>query len=308
MPGIWREHCKWVSFENDTLWSMGRRGSIRVYSWTTLVFITAGLLLASAPIAHCSGSKADSETAKLLKKWDGDDEATLATLFATGRSRERELAEVCHNGDQDLRGEAYSVLLLIGSAETAGCVENLDLEGKPAVLATGDELQTQDFEHIERVLNQTPCQRKQDCKGEDDCPLIDESTSYALALDGSARALTLLKRIAALFKACHGEDLIIGQGSLTVESIQDVRSRTRNLQLDTANFESLLKQSAFFVPEDQQKAVSVALLARNETNSRMLVEVSYRCGMLCGSGYYVVLKKNSAGKWDYALISRAWIS
>jgi hypothetical protein len=78
--------------------------------------------------------------------------------------------------------------------------------------------------------------------------------------------------------------------------------------LDTANFELLLKQSAFFVPEDEQKALSVELLARNETNSRMLVEVSYRCGMLCGSGYYVVLKKNSASTWDYVLICRAWIS
>ena len=80
------------------------------------------------------------------------------------------------------------------------------------------------------------------------------------------------------------------------------------MQLNTANSESLVKQSAFFVPENQQEAVSVELLARNETNSRMLVEVSYRCGPLCGSGYYVVLKKNTAGTWGYVLVSRAWIS
>jgi hypothetical protein len=287
---------------------MGQRGSIHAYSWGTLVFIMAGLLLAAAPIARCSASKADSETVKLLKQWDGDDEATLATLFATGQSRELELAQICHDGDQYLRGEAYVVLLLIGSSETAGCVENLDLEGKPAVLATRDELQMQDFERIERVLTENPCQGKQNCNGEDDCPLIDESTTYALFLNGSARALALLKHMATLSKACRGEDLTPADIALNVDSMNDVASRTRNLQLDTANFESVMKKSAFFVPEDQQKAVSVELLARNETNSRMLVEVSYRCGMLCGSGYYVVLKKNAAGTWDYVLVSRAWIS
>lgn len=287
---------------------MIRTKPTRKYSQAILCCLAIGSLLASVPFSGAAESKADSETLKLLKQWGGDDEATLAILFATGQSRERELAEACHNQDTELRGEAFAVLLLIGSSETAACAANLDLEGKTAVFATGDELQTQDFEHIERVLNENPCHRKQDCKGEDDCPLIDESTSYALALNGSSRALELLKRVAGLFKACHGEDLIVGQGSLTAASIKDVPSRTRNLQLDTTNFELLMKQSAFFVPEDQQKAISVGLLTRNETNGRMLVEVSYRCGMLCGSGYYVVLKKNTASTWDYVLITRAWIS
>ena len=90
--------------------------------------------------------------------------------------------------------------------------------------------------------------------------------------------------------------------------MRNVLSKTRNLQLDSANFELVMKQSAFFIPEEWQKAISVELLARNETSSRMLVEISYHCGMLCGSGYLVILKRNSAGAWDYVLISRAWIS
>jgi len=137
---------------------------------------------------------------------------------------------------------------------------------------------------------------------------VDESVGYALILNGSDRAFTLAKRIAASFKTCRGEGLMVAEPFLRAESLNKVSSKTRNLQLDTANFELGMKQSAFFVPEDRQEAVSVDLLARNETNSRMLVEVSYRCGMLCGSGYYVVLKKNSAGRWDYVLIVRGWIS
>lgn len=282
--------------------SMNRPRPICKHSRSVLFCVAIGLLLAaSVSFCEAAGPKTNSETLKLLRQWDGDDEATLATLFATGQSRERELAEVCHNEDQDLRGEAYFVLLLIGSPETAACVGNLDLEGEPPVLATGDELQTEDFEHIDRILTENPCHRNKDCKPHDDCPSIDESTSYALALNGSARARALLKRIADQFKACHGEEIDLA-------SLNDSASKTRKLQLNTANFESAMKQSAFFVPEDQQKAVSVELLARNETNSRRLVAVSYRCGMLCGSGYYVVLKKNSAGTWDYVLVSRAWIS
>jgi len=280
---------------------MGRARPICRYSRTAPYFAAVGLLLAFVPFSGAAESKANSETTKLLKQWDGDDEATLATLFATGQSRERELAEVCHNEDQDLRGQAYFVLLLIGSPETAACVRNLDLESEPVVLADGDELRAEDFEHIGRVLSENPCHRNQNCKPHDDCPPIDESTSYALALNGSDRALALLKRMAVLFKACHGEEI-------DLDSLNEAASKSRNLQLDTANFESVIKQSAFFVPKDRQEDVSVVLLARNETNSRMLLEVSYRCGMRCGSGYYVVLKKNSAGTWDYVLISRAWIS
>lgn len=285
---------------------MKRLGAIRKYSRPILFCITAGWLLAFVSTARSAEPEADSSTVTLLKRWDGDADATLSTLFATGLSRELELAEVCHGEDQELHAKAYFVLLLIGSTATADCAHNLSVEGQPSILLTGDVLTEADLDRVNKLVVDS-CERNQDCK-KDDCPEVDESLGYALMLNGSNRALTLAKRIAALFKTCHGEDLMAAEPFLKPESMRNAPSNTRNLQLDAANFAMVMKQSAFFVPEDWQKAVSVKLLARNEEGGRMLLEISYRCGMRCGSGYYVVLKKNAAGNWDYVLVSRAWIS
>jgi|SRR6185437_8476243 hypothetical protein len=290
--------------------SMNRPRPICKHSRSVLFCVAVGLLLAaSVSFGEAAGPKTDSETLKLLKQWDGDDEAPLATLFATGQSREPELAKVCHNEDQELHAKAYVVLLIIGSTATADCANNLNVEGESPMLLSGDIITGADLDRLEKLIVENPCKDDRGCKKQDDdCPQIDESIGYALVLNGSNRAFTLAKRIATLFKACRGEGLMAAEPFLKTESMWDARSKTRNLRLAPANFEAAMKQSAFFVPEDRQKEVSVELLARNETNSRMLVEVSYRCGMLCGSGYYVVLKKNAAGTWDYVLVSRAWIS
>jgi len=288
---------------------MNRPRPIRKYSRALLYCVVVGSLLASAPLSGSADPHADSETLKLLKTWDGDDQSTLATLFATGQSREPELAEVCHDKDQELHAKAYFVLLIIGGIATADCAKNLNFEGESPMLLSGDILTGADLDRVEKLIVENPCKDDRGCKKhDDDCPQLDESIGYGLILNGSNRAFTLAKRIATLFKTCRGEGLMAAEPFLKTESMRDAPSKTRNLHLDTASFESVMKQSAFFVPEDRQKDVSVELLARNETDSRMLVEVSYRCGMLCGSGYYVVLKKNTAGTWDYVLVSRAWIS
>lgn len=89
--------------------------------------------------------------------------------------------------------------------------------------------------------------------------------------------------------------------------ISDAKAIGHDLKIEPDTLEASVRHSAFFMPEEYRKEASVELLARNSTDSRLLLEVSYRCGMLCGRGYYVVLRRDGA-VWQYAVIRMAWIS
>jgi hypothetical protein len=66
-----------------------------------------------------------------------------------------------------------------------------------------------------------------------------------------------------------------------------------------------VRASAFFLPTEYRKYSKVALLAR--TDDRILLDVSYTCGRLCGRGYFVVLRR-AGPVWRYCVIRMAWIS
>lgn len=280
---------------------------IRLLGVVLAMFLLSGTLLAGT--RDHQGSPLQGDTVRLLTQWNGDDEAVLASLFASGDTRIKDLVEACDSQDMALHGEAYLILYLIGSPEARACVTGLHTDdGKIAALAPADSLTSEDFEALEHLFRRRTCEQNASCK-EEDAPLVDESLSYALVLDGSPRAMTLLGRVATLSKACHTEDLIgsdVASNSALLR--REAQSITRHLSLQSSTFESQVRESAFFIPANARSDAGVKLLARNQTDTRMLLEVSYHCGMLCGSGYYVVLKKNSAGTWDYALIERAWIS
>lgn len=249
-----------------------------------------------------------TDTAQVLATWEDLDETVLASLFATGESRLEDLVNICNGKDQELHAKAYLVLYLIGSPEARACASGLQYDNQPAVFAAGDMLSEEDFAKLEKLFA-IKRQRQQPTCNEDDVPVVDESLSYALVLDGSPRSIHLLRNMAAQFKTCDAEGLITSEIAVHADALQrEARTLARDIAIDSDAFESRIRHSAFFIPAEFRTDASVQLLARNETNSRMLMEVSYRCGMLCGSGYYVVLKKNSAGTWDYVLITRAWIS
>jgi hypothetical protein len=143
----------------------------------------------------------------------------------------------------------------------------------------------------------------------DERPIIDEAWVYALILDGSERALTVLSRMAEVESGCTGSSgTIVGD---TLESARTLSSEAnrigRKLTLEPNSLESVIRTAAFFVPPSRRKNINVKLLARNSTGDRLLLEVSYGCGRLCGYGYYVVLHKLGEG-WEYSLIRMAWIS
>ena len=66
-----------------------------------------------------------------------------------------------------------------------------------------------------------------------------------------------------------------------------------NLRVEPERLKSSVRASAFFLPEKYRRDSEVEVIAGNRAGNRILLEVSYCCGNLCGKGYYVyvVLKK-----------------
>jgi hypothetical protein len=112
--------------------------------------------------------------------------------------------------------------------------------------------------------------------------------------------MKLLGRMSSLAKASHDEENIVFDVAIRSKTLAlQAKNSVRSLKLDGGTFEESLRKSIFFVPADQRDDSEIKLLARNSNDNRMLVEVSYICGRLCGSGYYIVLRKNAS--WDVGL-------
>ena len=280
-----------------------------------LVILTVGVLTGAG--SDCQQGETESsafsptyaDTLRMLSTWDvGDDSELMANLFAIGDVREADIALACHSQDQEIRDKAYLLLYLLGRPTTHECASQLNMEDRPAVLSVSDRISEGDYGKLEQLFRPRACEKTMNCSI-DALPLVDESLVYSLVLDGSERSMELLTRISTLAKAAHDEENIVFDVAVHSQTLAlDARNSVHSLKLDGGAFEQSLRKSIFFVPADQRDDSEIKLLARNSSDNRMLVEVSYICGRLCGSGYYVVLSKNAKGAWDYALIVRAWIS
>lgn len=138
---------------------------------------------------------------------------------------------------------------------------------------------------------------------------LDDSVVYALILDGSPRSRSILNHMDAIENACGVDhDTIIGEILEQAQSVIAAAKRSaRNLKFEPDTFESVVRSSAFFLRSKYRKDSQIEVIAHNIANDRILLEVSYRCGRLCGSRYYVVLQKDGT-VWRYASIGIAWIS
>ncbi len=259
-------------------------------------------------LAPTSGTYGD--TLRSIKKWvESEEDADLARLLEIGDVRTADLAAACHSREDDIAGAAFLALQLLGKSECETCAESVSQMRSGLAVACAANISEGDFQRIELWLANKRTGTGYEC-GEDYEPLtpMDDSVVYALILEGSSRSRTVLDDMLALEKACVTETTIIGE---ILEQAQTLTVAAKevghNLKVEPDRLESSIRASAFFLPQKYRKDSKVEVIAHNRTRNRMLLEVSYHCGRLCGSGYYVVLRKDGTD-WHYALIRMAWIS
>jgi hypothetical protein len=263
---------------------------------------------APTPQQASGASVGYADTVHAIKTWlESEKNDDLSRVLRIGNSRTGDLAKACQSSDQDVAAAAFFSLQLLGKPECQSCLDSVSQAHDGAPLTCSDNMDDRGFQRIENWLATKRTGAKYEC-GEDYDSLtpITDSVLYALILDGSSRSRSLLDSMLAFSKACDSGDTIIGEVLEQAESlILSARKIGHNLVVEPGKLESSIRASAFFLDEEYRKDSKVEVIDRN--GNRILLEVSYHCGMLCGRGYYVVLRKDGAD-WHYAMIQMAWIS
>jgi len=261
-----------------------------------------------------SGSNSETyrDTLAMIKAWrETEESGELGRLFAIGDLRTSDLLVACNDADEEIASLAFLALQLLGKSECVPCGDTVSRKHNEVPFVCGASIADADFNRIERWLARKKNGNRYECAPEGEYePLtpLDDSVVYALILDGSPRSRLTLKRMRAIEKACGAEDTIIGDIVKHAPSlIVAAKETAHNLELDSRKLEETIRASAFFLPPEYRKDSHVELIARNKAGDRILLEASYHCGRLCGSGYYVVLRKDGT-VWQYDVIGMAWIS
>jgi hypothetical protein len=263
---------------------------------------------AGTPEVSHPQSNSYRETVRMLKDWlDTEENDQLIPLFDLGESRSPDLLAACRTEADDVAAVAFLSLQLMDSYDCQPCGDSISSQRGGSAVSCAAELGDTDFARVNDWLAKRRRAKGYDCGGEDR-ERIDDSLVYLLVLDGSPRAVSLLKRLHAMERACAGDDTIIGEALEGAPSmIQEAKEIGHNLKIDPATLADAIRASTFFLPAAYRKDSDVELLARNREGNRLLLEVSYHCGTLCGRGYFVVLRKDGP-VWQYTVIRMAWIS
>lgn len=257
-------------------------------------------------------SETYNDTLKMIKAWlETDEDNEFGRLFAIGEERVSDLEAACHSGDDEIVSAAFRVLHLLGKSEAESCVEAIAQKhkGLPLLCSAIDDAC---FKHLEEWLAKKRTPNGYDCREDYDSDLaimpIDDALVYALLLDASPRSRSALDRLAAFEKACKEEDTIIGELLDQAHSLNvDTKEIAQGMKFEPATLENVIRDSAFFLPPEYRKDSEVEMVAHNKTGDRILLDVGYTCGPLCGRWYYVVLRKDGT-VWKYAVITMVRIS
>lgn len=261
-----------------------------------------------------SMSETYNDTLRMIKAWrETEENPELARLFAVGDLRTSDLSAACNDADEEIASTAFLTLQLLGKPECLPCGDTISEKHKGGLaFVCGTSLTETDFKRIELWLAKKHTSNGYECGAEDEYePLtpMDDSVVYALILDGSPRSKLILKRMLAIERACVvGGTTIIGEVLSQAKSlIVAAKGAGSNLKFESDTLEGVVRSSAFFLPSKYRKGSEIEVIAHNKGDDRILLEVSYRCGRLCGSGYWVVLRKEGT-VWQYAVVGMAWIS
>ena len=247
---------------------------------------------------------------KTIKKWlDSEEDDDLRRLLALGDVKTRELAAACGSSEDDVGTAAFLALQLLGKSECEPCAASVSQSRGGVALACSADIGEKDYERIESWVAKKRTSTGYEC-GEEYDPFapMDDSVVYALILDGSSRSQAILENMLQAEKVCAtGSTILAGTLEQAQPLIGDARKLGHNIKVVGEGWEDSVRHSAFFLPEQYRQDSKVEVVCRNLARDRILLEVSYRCGNLCGSGYYVVLRRDGAD-WHYALVRMAWIS
>ena len=262
------------------------------------------------PTSTTPRSRTYGNTEKLMRRWiDSEKSSDFAQLLETTKNRTNDLVSACHSTDDEIAASALRILQFQGKNECSACWDQISGKQGTAPIVCSPHLSELEFQRVEHWMatkhNGTHYQCNDDVEPLDS---LNDSVIYALILEGSSRSRSILDDMRAMEKECASGDTILGEVlERAPEMIETAKSLGHNLDVAPDKLAATIRATAFFLPMGFRKASRVKLITRDADGKRILLEVSYTCGRLCGQGYHVILRQDG-NDWHYALITMAWIS
>jgi hypothetical protein len=257
-----------------------------MYSRTIATFAVSFLLAANA---FCfRDARTYEDTRKLLTSLKNvkDDRDVLAALFKNGDARVGDLIEALHDPDRNISVRSQIVIRYLGN---------------PAGMKALNDWYTQQSERVRSGPIPIPLGER-DYKWITDQGINDaDDYIYALALDGSPRARSLLDEMMKRAGSAHDGTF----ASLALGRIK--AGHPEKLLFGGNHLAKLVLRNAFFVGPLSRQYASARLLGLNGAKDKALVEVYVNRGPLAEEWYHVVIRKHGKG-WKFFSITQVAVS
>jgi len=248
--------------------------------------VTGLLLMANA--LSIQQATTYGNTIKLLNSLKDikDDGQVLGTLFQKGDARIDDLIKALHDPDQKISLRAQIVIRYLGNQIGMKALEewySTQLE----IVRSGPipvPLSERDYQWInDQSINDA------------------DNYIYALALDGSPRAMAVLD---GMKKKAGG----LNEHMFAVQSLKRVNTSQPQKLLTGGNDPAkLILRNAFFIDPISRPYASARLLGFNGNRDKALVEVYVNRGRLAEEWYHIVLNKHGEG-WKFFSITQVAVS
>lgn len=253
----------------------------------TITALIAGLLLAANAFS-IERATTYGDTVKLLNSLKDikDDRQALATLFKKGDARIDDLIKALRDPDRNVSLHAQIVIRYLGNQAGMRALE---------------EWYTTQLEIVRSGPIPIPLSER-DYQWIKDQSINDAGDYiYALALDGSPRAMAVLDE---LTKKKAGVD----NRMFAVQVLKRVNAGEPQKLLIGGNDPSkLVLKNAFFIAPNSRPYASARLLGFNGNRDKALVEVYINRGRLAEEWYHIVLSKHGEG-WKFFSITQVAVS
>lgn len=264
---------------------------IKILRAKQIIFVV--VLSITIPSLLCSGQsvKSGEDVRRLLMESHVIEDEALALLFRVGDERIQDLIRALNDNSEIVRRNAQTIIRYLGNE--VGMKALIESYAKsPAYTLAGPvplPLRDWDYEYIEKYYLSSS-------KGWDSRA---SSYIYALALDGSPEAETLLQELRTKAEA----------GTITYHyALARVKAFPRKQIFSKETYlEKIVADNAFFVSTDSREYLSVKLLGFNQVKDKSLLKVYVGGPPLAAEQYHVVLQKKREG-WQYFSITLISVS
>jgi hypothetical protein len=259
-----------------------------------LATLLVGLIL-TANVSPFRDAKTYAGTRRLLTSFKDvkDDREALAVLFKIGDARIDDLIEALHDRDRNISIRAQIVIRYLGNEAGMKALEDWYSKQRE-ILMSGPirlPLKVRDYQFIKVQFITKPTVSWGSA----------EKYIYALALDGSPRARTVLNEM--MKREGTADD-----GLMAGEALRRVKvSHPEKLLTGRSDLARLVLRNAFFVGPQRRPYASARLLGFNGGKDKALVEVYINPGRLAEEWYHVVIERRGRG-WKFFSITQIAVS